>query len=78
LNDKKTTGRPFRLFEVQHDQLIEYVKAHSESELGGRLNGSDIKQYIEDDFSIKYDLSSVYKLLHKLGFSWITSRSKRP
>jgi len=78
LNDKKTTGRPFRLSKEQHDQLIEYVTTHSKSELGGRLNGSDIQRYIEDKFSVNYHLSSVYKLLHKLGFSWITSRSKHP
>lgn len=78
LIDKKTTGRPFRLSNEQHQQLIDYVNKASKSELGGRLNGSDVQAYIEKNFAVHYHLSSVYKLLHKLGFSWITSRSKHP
>jgi transposase len=78
LIDKKTTGRPFRLSDDQHKQLIDFVTKSSKRELGGRLNGSDIQLYIEQNFAVHYHLSSVYKLLHKLGFSWITSRSKHP
>jgi len=78
LTDKKPTGRPFQLSSEQRKQLIEYVTKSSKSELGGRLNGIDIQRYIEENFSVNYHLSSVYKLLHKLGFSWITSRSKHP
>ncbi|TEW53788.1 winged helix-turn-helix domain-containing protein [Psychromonas sp. RZ22] len=43
-----------------------------------RLIGSDIQSFILEHFGYQYHLSSVYKLLHRLGFSWITSRSKHP
>ncbi|WP_169719646.1 helix-turn-helix domain-containing protein, partial [Psychromonas aquimarina] len=39
------------------------------------MTGLDIQAYIQEEFGFHYHLSSVYKLLHKLGFSWITSRS---
>jgi transposase len=50
----------------------------SESEQGGRLTGGDIIDYIKETFDIEYHPGSVYKLLHRLGFSWITSRSRHP
>ena len=78
LVDKKTTGRPLRLSEEQCHQLINYVNKAAKSNDGGRLVGTDVQSYILDNFGFRYHLSSVYKLLHKLGFSWITSRSKHP
>jgi len=78
LVDKKTTGRPLRLSEAQCRQLVNHVNKASNNNDGGRLLGTDIQSYIANNFGFHYHLSSVYKLLHRLGFSWITSRSKRP
>jgi transposase len=63
---------------LQCNQLIDYIDKESKSSRGGRLVGTDIQSFIEHNFGYKYHLSSVYKLLHRLGFSWITSRSKHP
>ena len=78
LVDKKTPGRPYALSSCQRQQLIEFITKESKSEQGGRLNGTDIQRYINDNFQVHYHLSSVYRLLHKIGFSWVTSRSKHP
>ena len=78
LVDKKTAGRPLRLSEAQSLQLIEYINEHTKNDKGGRLVGTDIQLFIAESFGHQYYLSSVYKLLHRLGFSWITSRSKLP
>ena len=78
LVDKKTTGRPYRLSDKQRQQLADYVRQEAKSETGGRLIGADIQAYIKKEFELHYHLSSVYKLLHKMGFSWITSRSRHP
>lgn len=78
LVDKKPTGRPLRLSKEQCLQLITYINDAANNENGGRLIGTDIQSYIANNFGFNYHLSSVYKLLHKLGFSWITSRSKHP
>ncbi|MFT4746034.1 MAG: hypothetical protein ACI8XG_000102 [Congregibacter sp.] len=38
----------------------------------------NIQRYIEHNFDVQYQPSNIYRLLHDLGFSWITSRSKHP
>lgn len=45
---------------------------------GGRLQAKDIQSYIIDNFRIEYEISNIYRLLHHLNFSWITSRSRHP
>ena len=69
LIDKKTTGRPLRLSEAQSLQLIEYITEYTKNDKGGRLVGTDIQLFIAENFDHQYPLSSVYKLLHRLGFS---------
>ena len=78
LIDKKPTGRPNRLSEKQLQKLSNYVSNAAKSETGGRLLGVDIQAYVLAEFGVKYHLSQIYKILTKLGFSWITSRSKHP
>ena len=78
LIDKKTTGRPNRLSEQQLLQLSNYVSEQAKNEKGGRLVGTDIQMYVLKEFGIKYHLSQIYKILKRLGFSWVTSRSKHP
>jgi transposase len=50
----------------------------AKSETGGRLTGQDIQGYILSEFGISFHLNHVYKILRKLGFSWLSSRSKHP
>jgi len=40
--------------------------------------GADIHAYIEREFNKTYHPDSIYYLLNKLGFSWVTFRSKHP
>jgi transposase len=37
-----------------------------------------VGNYIQDEFSVEYKLKNIYRLLHQLKFSWITSRSWHP
>ena len=78
LNNKPIKGRPAKLTPLQLDTLSEYVKQSASSSEGGRLMGEDIAQYIYEQFTVRYHTDHIYKLLKKLGFSWITSRSKHP
>ena len=52
--------------------------ANSIKPTGGRLKGSLLVDYINQEFDVLYSLDNVYRLLHQLDFSWITSRSKHP
>lgn len=78
LESKKSPGRPGRLTDAQQEQLTEMLSQAAKSETGGRLTGQDIKQYVLAEFGVDFHLNHVYKLLRKLGFSWLSSRSRHP
>ena len=59
-------------------QLSRFIDNRSQTDKGGRLTGMDIREYIRVEFGVDYHLSHIYKVLAKLGYSWITSRSKHP
>ncbi|MEZ8580756.1 winged helix-turn-helix domain-containing protein, partial [Vibrio splendidus] len=42
-----------------------------------RKGNCDTTQFILDEFDISYQPSGVYRLLHELNLSWITTRSKK-
>ena len=78
LDDTASPGRPAKLTPLQSQDLADFINNRSHSSKGGRLIAADIQQYIEQHFTVRYQQSNVYRLMHALGFSWITSRSKHP
>jgi len=78
LDNKPYSGRPAKLTEKQQHQVKEFVLKHTLSDNGGRLIAADIQEYISSQFNVNYQLGNVYRLLHSLNLSWITSRSKHP
>lgn len=72
------SGRPCQLNKAQLQQLTNYISEHAKKTTGGRLNGMKVQAYITAHFGTEYKLSNIYRLMHELGFSWITSRSKHP
>jgi transposase len=76
IEDKPRYGRQSFINDTQKAQLSAYIKEKSDSCKGGRLIGEDIRRYIIDEFHVNYHLNHIYHLVKKLGFSWITSRSK--
>jgi len=78
LNEGRHTGRPVKLTPTQLEQLSHFIKENSTLAKGGRLQAKDIQSYITDNFNIEYEISNIYRLLHHLNFSWITSRSRHP
>ena len=78
LQEKPRTGRPAFLNAEQKAQLTQYIKDRAHSSEGGRLTGADIHAYIVKEFGKHYHPDSIYYLLDRMGFSWITSRSKHP
>jgi len=78
LKEKPRSGRPCALNQQQLTQLSEYIRQNSIKENGGRLKAQTLVIYIAQEFNIEYTTFNVYRLLHQLGFSWITSRSKYP
>lgn len=78
LDSKSPPGRPPKLSAQQLNQLAQYIEIQSYSTEGGRLMGQDICAYINAEFGITYHRDHIYRLLKKLGYSWITSRSRHP
>lgn len=78
LKEKPRSGRPCSLSPKQLQQLKIYIQENSIKPNGGRLNASMVCDYIKDEFSVEYKLKNIYRLLHQLNFSWITSRSRHP
>jgi transposase len=78
LETKPSPGRPPKLTSVECEKVSAFIAESSRSSKGGRLIATDIQRYIEHNFGVQYQQSNIYRLLHGLGFSWITSRSKHP
>ena len=78
LQDLNRSGRPPKLSDEQIEALKKYILDSHQSNDGGRLKGEDIAMYMHDTYGISYSLSGVYHILHKMNFSWISSRSLHP
>ena len=78
LNEKPRSGRPSKLTPTNLKMLKEYVLDNAIKPKGGRLQGEDIKEYIELTFNVTYQKTNIYHLLKQLNLSWITTRSKHP
>ena len=78
LKEKPRSGRPCNLNEKQLSQLSQYIHDNSIKPKGGRLKAQVLVTYITQEFKVDYSIDNIYRLLHQLGFSWITSRSRHP
>lgn len=54
------------------------IKSLQDQRQGGRIQCQDIVEMVAEKYGIHYSRSGMYHVLHRLGFSWITSRSKHP
>lgn len=69
-------GRKERLQEkLSFENAIESLQDQLQ---GGRIQCQDIVDMVVEKYGVHYSRSGMYHVLHRLGFSWITSRSKHP
>ncbi len=78
LQEKPGRGVKQRLPESKEKQLFDSVLRLEKDRKGGRVGGKDIQVLLKEKFKVDYKLSAIYDLLHKIGLSWVTSRSKHP
>jgi len=78
LKEKPRAGRPCNLNEQQLSQLSQYIHDNSINPKGGILKAQTLVAYITQECKVDYSIDNIYRLLHQLGFSWITSRSRHP
>jgi transposase len=76
LNIRDGRGRKARL--VNKSSFEQDMNALETRQKGGRIRCQDIVDYIAQKHNLTYSRSGMYHILHRFGFSWITSRSKHP
>jgi transposase len=72
---KHGRGRKPRITQASFDRDIDELQKQKK---GGRIRCQDIVDYIAQKYHLNYSCSGIYHILHRFGFSWITSRSKHP
>jgi len=73
---KKT--KPRKISPMIDNWIKQFIDKLNCSDQGGHITGRQLHNLIEEEFSIRCCLRSVYNALHRLNFSWITARSKHP
>jgi transposase len=75
---KTSKARPSKISKQVEDWIADFVTMLSTSETGGCITGKQLQEIVQSEFSITCCLRTIYNVLHRLNFSWISSRSKHP
>lgn len=78
LFDKAKPGQPKHLTKEQEEELVQDIIQMQDDRDGGRITGNEIREHIEKKYNKTFKNNSIYDLLHRLGLSWVSSRSKHP
>lgn len=75
---KTTKARQSKLTKDIADWVVNFITFLNNCDTGGHITGKQLQKILYEQFALRCCLKSVYNLLHKLKFSWISSRSKHP
>ena len=75
LSIRKGRGRKARVTNDKKTEFNEYVMQLQKERGGGRIIGDDIVDMIKEKYKESYSVSGVYKLLKRMGMSWVSARS---
>lgn len=75
LSIRKGRGRKARVTNDKKTEFNEYVLQLQKERAGGRIIGEDIVDMIKEKYKESYSVSGVYKLLKRMGMSWVSARS---
>ena len=78
LRDRPRPGRPGKLSPARQEELRAWVLAGPDVDGMSSYRLVDIATHIEQRWSVSYGLSSVSRLLHRMGLSWQTTRPAHP
>ena len=76
LLESPRSGAPKKINEEQENLIKEKIESLSRNEVGGYITGKDLHKMLSEGTGAKCTLRTIYNTLHRLGFSWIMSRSK--
>ena len=78
LKEKTGTGRKPILPRCKEEELKKLIIKKQKNRTGGRLILEDIRNLIAKHFKVKYSISGLGHMLHRIGLVWISSRSQHP
>ena len=75
LFDLPRPGQPKKLPEEMNERFCSRIrKGPQPRDKVSIFQGKYIQKILLEEFGCKYSVSGIYKLLHRLRFSWVTSR----
>lgn len=78
LSTKPGRGRIAMVSSELSAEFGEAVISLQENRNGGRVTGQDIVNLVQEKYAAKYSVSGIYKLLSRMGLSWVSGRSIHP
>ncbi len=78
LFESHRSGRPRKIIPEAEQWLSDKITALSEQKTGGYITGREIQRMLSEKYGVSCALKTIYNTLHRLNFSWITSRSLHP
>jgi transposase len=78
LFESQRSGAPRKLNTVQESALCDKINILSGSKTGGYITGKELHKMLLEEHGAKCALRTVYNTIHRIGFSWITSRAMHP
>lgn len=78
LFESQRSGAGKKLNSLQESFIVDTINSLSNSKTGGYITGKELHKMLVEKYDAKCSLRTVYNTLHRLGFSWITSRSIHP
>ncbi len=78
LFESHRSGAPRKLNTQQESAVFDKINELSASKTGGYITGKELHNMLIEKYDAQCSLKTVYNTMHRLGFSWITSRSMHP
>ena len=77
LVDRPRSGRPPKLDAAQQEAFCDRLDVGpQEDDRVSVMHGKDYQRLLERQLGVIYSLDGVYKLLHRLGYSWLMPRPR--
>ena len=70
--------KPARVASDLSAEFSEAVISLQENRNGGRVIGEDIVNLVKEKYDVQYSVSGIYKVLSRMGLSWVSGRSIHP
>lgn len=78
LFESHRSGAPRKLNAQQESAVFDKINELSTSKTGGYITGKELHNMLIEKYDAQCSLKTVYNTMHRLDFSWITSRSMHP